>query len=67
MNAPLPPAWLRAGAPPGTEGVAESGAPTGPAPQRMVWHSRYGSIEIEVVGQAIYVNGEPVQPAPGKA
>lgn len=39
-------------------------APDAPDARRMVWHSRHGTIEIEVIGQTVYVNGQPVQPAP---
>ena len=62
MNAPLPLAWLQ----PGQEQPARAAAgPEAPgAARRMVWHSRHGTIEIEVIGQTVYVNGQPVQPAP---
>lgn len=30
--------------------------------QRYVWESRYGPMLIEVIGSAIYVNGQPVEP-----
>ena len=39
-------------------------APNAPDARRMVWHSRHGTIEIEVIGQTVYVNGQRVQPAP---
>jgi hypothetical protein len=60
MNGPLPPALLRAGEQPPTR---TAGAPGAPAVQRVVWHSRFGTIEIEVVGETIFVNGEAVQPS----
>lgn len=31
--------------------------------QRIVWESRYGPILIELVGDAVLVNGERVEPA----
>jgi len=31
--------------------------------QRIVWESRYGPILIELVGDQVLVNGEPVEPA----
>ncbi len=30
--------------------------------QRWVWHSRYGQMLIEVVGDQVFVNGDPVAP-----
>lgn len=30
--------------------------------QRWVWQGRYGPMLIEVVGQQVLVNGQPVQP-----
>ena len=39
-------------------------APDAPQVRHMVWHSRHGTIEISVIGQTIYVNGQAVQPAP---
>lgn len=64
MNGPLPPALLRAGEQPPT---GTTGAPGAPAVQRMVWYSRFGAIEIEVVGKTIFVNGEAVRPShPGE-
>lgn len=32
--------------------------------QRWVWHSRWGSMLIEARDGAVYVNGQPVEPAP---
>jgi hypothetical protein len=32
-----------------------------PAAEQWVWHSRYGTIVIEVQGDKVYVNGEQVQ------
>lgn len=32
--------------------------------ERHVWHSRFGVIVIDVVGQTIHVNGSRVEPAP---
>lgn len=63
MNGPLPPALLRAGEQPPTRTAGAPGAPGAPAVQRVVWHSRFGTIEIEVVGETIFVNGEAVQPS----
>jgi hypothetical protein len=31
--------------------------------QRIVWESRYGPILIEIVGDRVLVNGQPVEPA----
>jgi hypothetical protein len=31
---------------------------------RWVWESRFGAMLIEVVGEQVRVNGEPVEPAP---
>lgn len=60
LNAPLrPEVLLRAGdlpqapLPLATEGV-----------QRYVWDGRFGPMLVEVVGEAIYVNGQRVEPAP---
>lgn len=30
--------------------------------QRWVWHSRYGAMLIEVVGDDVFVNGQRVKP-----
>ena len=30
--------------------------------QRWVWHSRFGEVLIEVVGEQMFVNGQPVAP-----
>jgi hypothetical protein len=62
MNAPLPYALLQARERPHAS-QAPAAAPGEPVVQRLVWHSRYGTIEIEVVGQAVYVNGDVVRPA----
>lgn len=32
--------------------------------QRYLWEGRYGTMLLEVVGEAIYVNGQRVEPAP---
>jgi hypothetical protein len=40
-------------------------APTHCAVQRWVWHSRYGTIVIEVRGDDAYVNGQKVVMASG--
>jgi hypothetical protein len=38
-------------------------APLSSAPaQRWVWHSRYGTIVIEVVGNTVFVDGQRVEP-----
>ena len=42
---------------------AAPGRPAVP-PQRHVWHSRFGTIVIEVIGADCYVNGQRVEPAP---
>jgi hypothetical protein len=60
MNGPLPPALLRAGGP---SDAPAADAPGVPGAQHLVWHSRFGTIEIKVVGQTVFVNGEAVQPA----
>lgn len=59
MNAPLlPQVLLRPAAPPqqdlalDTEGVL-----------RYVWQHRFGSMLIEVRGERVFVNGQPVLPA----
>lgn len=36
-------------------------AVTAPVRERWVWNSRYGAIVIEVQGDEVFVNGEPVQ------
>lgn len=62
------PEWSRApgarAAPSAPEAPDAPDAPGAPAAQRMLWHSRHGTIEIEVIGQTVYVNGQAVQPAP---
>jgi hypothetical protein len=57
MNAPLPPAILRAAAP--------DLSPAAPLPaqgvQRYVWDSRFGAMLIEVKDGEAYVNGQRVE------
>lgn len=36
-----------------------------PGVQRWVWHSRFGSMLIEVVDDQVFVNGQRVQPHVG--
>jgi hypothetical protein len=33
--------------------------------QRWVWYSRFGEVLIEVVGEQVFVNGQPVAPYVG--
>ncbi len=72
MNAPLPYALLQAHGPASaaaaTPVAAEAATQRRTTPgtagaQRLVWQSRFGTIEIEVVGQTVYVNGDAVHPA----
>lgn len=64
MNAPLPVAWLQPSPEQPARAAAGPDTPEAPeAARRMVWHSRHGTIEIEVIGQTVYVNGQAVQPA----
>lgn len=58
MNAPLSPAILRQADPP----VAAS--PAGGETQVHLWHGRFGAMWIEVRGDAVFVNGQPVEPHP---
>jgi hypothetical protein len=66
MNAPLPFALLQALAHAPAPASSEPARALGPAAaQQWVWHSRFGTMKIEVVGQTVYVNGDAVQPARG--
>lgn len=59
------PEWSGAPGAPGVPSAADApDAPGAPAARRMVWQSRHGTIEIEVIGQTVYVNGQAVEPAP---
>jgi hypothetical protein len=33
-----------------------------PGVQRWVWEGRYGSMLIEVIGERVFVDGQPVEP-----
>lgn len=60
MDAPLLPEVLlprRADEPQAALPLASDGV------QRYVWEGRYGPMLVEVVGEAIYVNGRPVERA----
>lgn len=73
MNAPLKPIWLcRPAGVAAPAGAAPEPADSQPAPalqvaepsvQRHLWHSRYGTIMIEVRDGTVYVDGDPVRPA----
>lgn len=60
MNAPLrPQVLLRPEAPPQQDlALATAGV------LRYVWQHRFGQMLIEVDGDRVFVNGQPVQPAP---
>lgn len=55
LNAPLPPELLQR---------PLATPPSGPAVQVYQWEGRFGPMRVEVIGEAIYVNGQRVEPAP---
>lgn len=58
MNAPLLPEVLL-----GVDPLLPTRPPPAAADvQRHVWHSRFGSMLIEVKGDTVFVNGQPVEP-----
>lgn len=61
MNAPLLPEILRR-----TEPSPQQELPlAAEGVQRYVWESRWGAMLIEVVGEQVFVNGQPVEPFRG--
>lgn len=58
MNAPLSPAILRQADPPA------AAPPAGDDSQVHLWHGRFGPMWIEVRGDAVFVNGQAVEPHP---
>jgi hypothetical protein len=65
VNAPLKPIWLaRRDADVAPAGELKAAEPSpGPLVERHLWHSRFGTIEVEVRDGEVYVNGEWVRPA----
>jgi hypothetical protein len=59
MNAPLRPEVLLRPEPPPQQELALATAGV----LRYVWHHRFGQMLIEVDGEQVFVNGQPVQPA----
>lgn len=65
MNAPLKPVWLTrrdAGVAPAPDLKAAEPS-RDPGVERHLWHSRFGTIEVEVRDGQVYVNGDWVRPA----
>lgn len=62
MNAPLLPERLLARPPADGEPAQQPLPLASPGVQRIVWDSRWGRMLIEVEGDAIRVNGRPVEP-----
>ena len=58
MNAPLLPEVLIGLQTPSQPGLPQLSADV----QRHVWHSRFGSMLIEVKDGTVFVNGQPVEP-----
>jgi hypothetical protein len=43
--------------------TSSAASAAGPAARRYVTDGRYGRIVVDVVGDAVFVNGDPVEPA----